>query len=263
MRARVVTNRMTKGEGKSTGRGLLNLQLRWVKRKAVSGCLLCGSYVQYCFKLSLSQGMDFIIASPSYPAGWSPHSTFWCPLRLLPVGIHILLLLVHTLSNYSFLQCRNMTGTHYLLAYDEDDTLLVENIYNIKSNTDPLLVAIKNLLKLAVTLRSTRFNIQQFYMVLTLRLCILYGFQNKLQLLPYRSSTDLFIYIYTYIYARLIVFTARYALSPNIKQITFHLYKVSGVKTEVNSEKPLVYYKVSVLLGCDAASLGKSLDISM
>jgi hypothetical protein len=32
---------------------------------------------------------------------------------------------------------------------------------------------------LAVTLRTTRFNIKKFYMVLTLRLCVLYGSQNK------------------------------------------------------------------------------------
>jgi hypothetical protein len=39
---------------------------------------------------------------------------------------------------------------------------------------------------LAVISRTTRFNIQQFYMVLTLRLIILYG------LLPYTSLTDKF-----------------------------------------------------------------------
>jgi hypothetical protein len=32
---------------------------------------------------------------------------------------------------------------------------------------------------LAVTLRTTRFNIKKFYMVPTLRLCVLYGSQNK------------------------------------------------------------------------------------
>jgi hypothetical protein len=52
------------------------------------------------------------------------------------------------------------------------------------------------------------------------------------------------------------VFTARCALSPNIKQNTFCLYKVNGVKIEVNSEKPLVHGVVSVLLGHDAVSLG-------
>jgi hypothetical protein len=32
---------------------------------------------------------------------------------------------------------------------------------------------------LAITLRTTRFNIQKYYMVLTLRLCVLYGSHNK------------------------------------------------------------------------------------
>ena len=57
------------------------------------------------------------------------------------------------------------------------------------------------------------------------------------------------------------MFTARCALSPNIKQIKFRLYKVNGVKTEVNSEKTLVHGAVSVFLGYDAASLGKSRSI--
>jgi hypothetical protein len=37
---------------------------------------------------------------------------------------------------------------------------------------------------LAVSLRTTRFNIKKFYVVPTLRLCVLYGSQNKQQLLP-------------------------------------------------------------------------------
>ena len=37
---------------------------------------------------------------------------------------------------------------------------------------------------LAITLRTARFKIQQFYMVLTLCLCVLYGSHNKQQLLP-------------------------------------------------------------------------------
>jgi len=39
---------------------------------------------------------------------------------------------------------------------------------------------------LALTLHTTRFNIQKFYMVLTLRLRALYGYHNKQRLLPYR-----------------------------------------------------------------------------
>jgi hypothetical protein len=36
-------------------------------------------------------------------------------------------------------------------------------------------------------LRPTRFNIKKFYVVPTLRLCVLYGAQNKQQLLPYKT----------------------------------------------------------------------------
>jgi hypothetical protein len=35
------------------------------------------------------------------------------------------------------------------------------------------------LLSLAVTLHTTSFNIEKFYVVSTLRLCVLYGSQNK------------------------------------------------------------------------------------
>jgi len=40
----------------------------------------------------------------------------------------------------------------------------------------------------AITSRTTRFNIQKRCMVLTLRLCVLYGSQNKQWLLPYTFS---------------------------------------------------------------------------
>jgi hypothetical protein len=46
---------------------------------------------------------------------------------------------------------------------------------------------------LAVTLRTTRFNIKKFYVVLTLRLCVLYGSQNKEQLSPYKALRDWFL----------------------------------------------------------------------
>jgi hypothetical protein len=52
-------------------------------------------------------------------------------------------------------------------------------------------------------------------MVLTLRLCVLYGSQNKQRILPYTALT------YWSLYPRWRVFTARYALSPYIKQIRF------------------------------------------
>jgi hypothetical protein len=46
---------------------------------------------------------------------------------------------------------------------------------------------------LAVTLNTTRFNIKKFYMVATLRLYVLYGSQNKQQLLPYKTLRDWFL----------------------------------------------------------------------
>jgi hypothetical protein len=46
---------------------------------------------------------------------------------------------------------------------------------------------------LAVTLHKTRFKFQKFYMVPTLLLCVLYGPQNKQQLLPYKTSRDWFL----------------------------------------------------------------------
>ena len=38
---------------------------------------------------------------------------------------------------------------------------------------------------LAVTLRTARYNIKKFCMLITLDLCVLCGSQNKQQLLPY------------------------------------------------------------------------------
>jgi hypothetical protein len=39
---------------------------------------------------------------------------------------------------------------------------------------------------LAVTLHTTKFNIKKFYVVPTLRLCVLCGSQNKQQRLPFK-----------------------------------------------------------------------------
>jgi hypothetical protein len=40
--------------------------------------------------------------------------------------------------------------------------------------------AARNVLEiLAVVLRTTKINVQKFYMVLILSLCVLYGYQNK------------------------------------------------------------------------------------
>jgi hypothetical protein len=43
------------------------------------------------------------------------------------------------------------------------------------------------------TLRSTRSNTQQFYTVLTLRLCVLHASQIKQRLLPHTSLSDRFL----------------------------------------------------------------------
>jgi hypothetical protein len=69
----------------------------------------------------------------------------------------------------------------------------------------------------------------------TLRLCVLYGSQNKQQLLPYKTLRDWLLQ------PKWRVFTARYALSPYIKQIrlvfkgliTFYVY-VSNIWTDFN-----------------------------
>jgi hypothetical protein len=49
------------------------------------------------------------------------------------------------------------------------------------------------LYSLAVTLHTASFNIKKFYVVSTLRLCVLYGSQNKHQLLPYKTLRDWFL----------------------------------------------------------------------
>ena len=40
---------------------------------------------------------------------------------------------------------------------------------------------------------NSRFNIKKFYVVPTLHLCVLYGSQNKQQLLPYKTLRDWFL----------------------------------------------------------------------
>jgi hypothetical protein len=39
---------------------------------------------------------------------------------------------------------------------------------------------------------TNRFNTKKFYVVPTLRVCVLYGSQNKQQLLPYKTLRDWF-----------------------------------------------------------------------
>jgi hypothetical protein len=43
------------------------------------------------------------------------------------------------------------------------------------------------------TLITLTLNIKKFYVVPTLRLCVLYGSQNKQQLLPYKTLRDWFL----------------------------------------------------------------------
>jgi hypothetical protein len=45
---------------------------------------------------------------------------------------------------------------------------------------------------LAISVRTARINSQKFYMVLALRLCVLYGSQNKQRLLSYTALADCF-----------------------------------------------------------------------
>ena len=45
---------------------------------------------------------------------------------------------------------------------------------------------------LAITLCTTNFDIQKFYAVITLRLWVVYGLQNKQRLLSHTTSADLF-----------------------------------------------------------------------
>jgi hypothetical protein len=50
-----------------------------------------------------------------------------------------------------------------------------------------------NFQSLAVTLHTIRFNIKKFYVLPTLRLCVLNGSQNTQQLLPYKTLRDCFL----------------------------------------------------------------------
>jgi hypothetical protein len=72
-----------------------------------------------------------------------------------------------------------------------------------------------NLLKRSGNFTNRQVNIKKFYVVPTLRLCVLYGSQNKPTLLPYKILSDWFLQ------PKWKVFTARYALSPDTKLIHF------------------------------------------
>jgi hypothetical protein len=109
----------------------------------------------------------------------------------------------------------------------------------------------------------------------TLRLCVLYGSQNKQQLLPYETSRDWFLQ------PKWRVFTARYALSPYIKQIRFvfkglispddkrtllsnaireerHTWKASSRLGDQQFPRPLCDSKLEIfaLLGCYTTQIG-------
>jgi hypothetical protein len=60
-------------------------------------------------------------------------------------------------------------------------------------NSEPILAQyLPTLHYLPITLCTTRFEFQKFYLVLTLRLCFMYGPQNKQRLLPRTTLTDWF-----------------------------------------------------------------------
>jgi hypothetical protein len=50
-----------------------------------------------------------------------------------------------------------------------------------------------NLLKPSGNFTYHQLNVQKFHMLLALRLCVLYGSQNKQQLLPYKTLRDWFL----------------------------------------------------------------------
>jgi hypothetical protein len=66
-----------------------------------------------------------------------------------------------------------------------------KNTYSCTPTHPHTLIALfSTLYILAVTLHTIKFNIKKFYVVPTLRLRVLYGSQNKQQLLPYKTLRD-------------------------------------------------------------------------
>jgi len=90
-----------------------------------------------------------------------------------------------------------------------------------------------------VTVCTTRFNIQQFYMVLIFSLCVFYGAQNKQQILPFASLIQCF-------YNRGGVFTARYGLNTNIEQNTLRLQRIKMLLHACGGYVP---FNISILDG--------------
>lgn len=63
--------------------------------------------------------------------------------------------------------------------------------FSISRTSAAKITYVFNISKPAITLRITRFNVQKFYVVLTLHLYIVYWFQEKTVTLPY-TTTDWF-----------------------------------------------------------------------
>ena len=80
---------------------------------------------------------------------------------------------------------------------------------------------------LLLTLSTTKFNIQKFYIVIAWNLCVLYGSRNKKQILPYATLKDLFLW------PRWTVFTVRYTLSPYITHMFTVWYALSPYITHM------------------------------
>jgi hypothetical protein len=70
-------------------------------------------------------------------------------------------------------------------------TIAIKGFYLL--STFSLFIWSLNLLKPSGNFIHTGFNIKKFYVVPTLPLCVLYGSQNKQQLLPYKTLRDWFL----------------------------------------------------------------------
>jgi hypothetical protein len=78
-------------------------------------------------------------------------------------------------------------------------------------------------------LRTTKFDIQKFYKVLTLRLGVSYGSQKRQRVLPYATLTDWFLQ------PTLRVFTARYELN------AYYNGRVSSLKVKTSRECSVIH----------------------
>jgi len=55
------------------------------------------------------------------------------------------------------------------------------------------IVRLLNFKSIPVTIRTTRFTIQEFYTVMSWNLCVLYGSPKKEHILPYKTLKDRFL----------------------------------------------------------------------